>query len=77
MDIVFGIIWGIELDDPVNLRKVKATLGDIRTEENTSLSLTEFKIGRSTLLLFLLTVDVLDRDVHIVEKIGIKLNSIA
>lgn len=69
MDVVFRIIWGVKLDDPVNLREVKATLSDIRTQEDTSLSLAEFEISRSTLLLFLLTVDVLDRDVHIVEKI--------
>ena len=29
MDVIIGIIWWVELNDPVNFGKVKTALGDI------------------------------------------------
>lgn len=69
MDVVFGIIGRVVLDDPVDLREVEASLGNVRAQENACLRLAELKVGRSTLLLLLLSVNVLDRDVHIVEEV--------
>lgn len=45
VDVIFWIIWGIKLNDPINLREIKATLSDICTEEYSSLSLTEFEVS--------------------------------
>jgi hypothetical protein len=66
MDVVFGIIWWIELHNPVNIGEVQTSLGNICAEKNTSFGLSEFEIGRCSLLLFLLSMDILDWNIHIV-----------
>ena len=45
MDVVFGIIWWVELDDPVNIREIETSLGNISAEKDASLSLGILKIG--------------------------------
>ena len=66
MNIVIGVIWRVILKYPVDLWEVKSSLGDICAEEDAFLRLTEFKVGRSPLLLLLLSVDVFDRDIYVV-----------
>jgi len=77
VDVVIRIIWGIVLDDPVNFRKVKTSLRNIGTKQNSALSLAELKVSTRSFLLFLLSVDVFNRDVDVVEQVGIKLDRIA
>jgi len=69
MDIVIRIIRRVELNDPVDLREIKTSLGDIRAEKNARLSLAEFEIGRCALLLLLLAMDVLHWDIDVVEQV--------
>jgi hypothetical protein len=45
MNVIFRIIRRVILNNPVNLREVQASLGNICAEQNTCLCLTEFKIG--------------------------------
>lgn len=45
MDVVFRIIWWVELNDPVNVREIETSLGNIGTEKDASLSLGILKIG--------------------------------
>lgn len=77
MDVVIGIIGRVVLDHPVHLREIKATLSNISAKQDALLSLAELKVGRCALLLLLLPVDVLHRDVHVVQQIGVELDSIA
>lgn len=69
VDVIIRVIWGVELDNPVNFGKVEAPLRDIRAQQNTSLGLAELKVGGGPFLLFLLAVDVLNRNVYIVEQV--------
>jgi len=69
MDVIIWIIWRIVLNNPVYLWEVKAALGYIGANEDALVSLGEFEVNRSALLLFLLAVDILDRDINVVEKV--------
>jgi hypothetical protein len=77
VDVVIGIIGRVKLDDPVDLREVKTSLGDIRAEEDSCLSLAELEVGGCSFLLLLLAVDVLDWDVDVVEQVGVELDGVA
>jgi hypothetical protein len=77
MNVIFRIIGRVILNDPVNLGEVEASLCDIRAEKDSCFSLAELEVGRSTLLLLLLSMNVLDWDVNVVQEVGIKLNSVA
>ena len=69
VDIIVGIIWGIILDNPVNFGEIKTSLSYICTQKNPCLSLAKLKVGRCSLLLLLLTMNVLNWYVNIVEQI--------
>ena len=69
VNVVIGIIRGIILDYPINFGEIKTTLSHICAKQYASLSLAEFEISRSTLLLLLFAVYVLDWNIDIVEKI--------
>ena len=69
MNIVIRIIGRVELNDPIDLREVKASLGNIGAQKNACFGLAELKVGRSTLLLFLLAVNVLNWHVDVIEEI--------
>lgn len=69
MDVVIGIIGRVKLHNPINLREIKTTLCNVSAEENSSLSLTELKVSRRTLLLLLLAVNVLHWHIHVVEQV--------
>lgn len=73
MDIIIWIIRGIILHNPVDVRKVKTSLGNVSADENALFSLAEFKVSSGSLLLLLLAVDVFDRDVDVVEEVAVEL----
>jgi hypothetical protein len=77
VDVIIRIIWGVVLDDPVNFREVKTSLSHIGAKQDSGLSLTELKVSARSFLLFLLSVDVFDGDVDVVQQVGVKLDSIA
>lgn len=77
VDVIIRIIWGVVLDDPVNFREVKTSLSHISAKQDSGLSLTELKVSARSFLLFLLSVDVFDGDVDVVQQVGVKLDSIA
>ena len=76
MDVVLGIIWWVELHDPVNIREIETSLGNISAKKDTRLSLSKLKISGCSLLLLLLSMDILYWDVYIVKEITIKLHSV-
>ena len=69
MNVLLGVIRGVELDDPVHGRNVQATSRNVCTQQDASLSLAELEEGGRPFLLLLLAVDVLYRDVHIVQQL--------
>ena len=77
VDIIIGIIGRVELNDPVNLGEIKASLSDICAQKDSCFSLTEFEVSGCSLLLLLLAMDVLDRDVDVVEQIRVELDRVA
>jgi hypothetical protein len=76
MDVVFGVIGGVELDDPVDHREVETSLGYICAQKGPRLCLAEFKVCRCTFLLFLFSMYVLDWYIDVVEEIRIELDSV-
>jgi len=76
MDVILRIIGWVELDNPVDVGEVESSLSNICAEEGTSLSLAELVVSGGSLLLLLLAVDVLDRDVNVVEEVGVELDLI-
>ena len=66
MDVVVRVIWRVELHDPVNLREVETSLSHVRANEDARLALIEVEVGRRTLLLLLLAMDVFHGNVHVV-----------
>ena len=77
MDVVVRVIGRVVLDDPVDFRKVQASLRDIRAEQNALISLAKLKIGARSLLLLLLSMDVLNGYVHVVEQVRVELHCVA
>ena len=77
VDIVIRIIGRVKLDDPINFREIKTTLRNISAQKYAFLSLTELEIGGCALLLLLFAVNVLDRNIDIVEQIRVELDSVA
>ena len=56
MNVGIYIFRAVVLHDPVNLRKIDTSRGNICTEEHSRFSLNEFEINSGTLRLFLSTV---------------------
>jgi len=77
MDVVLGIIRGVVLDNPVYVGEVKASLSDVGAEQDAFLGLGELKVSGGSLLLLLLSVDVFDGDVDVVEQVRVKLDGVA
>ena len=77
VDVVFRIIWRVVLNDPVNFREIQTPLCHIRAQQDPLIRLAELKISGSSLLLLLLPMDILDRHVHIVQKVGVELDGVA
>lgn len=53
MNIFFGIIRRIKLDNPIDLGNIETSRGYIGTKKNTSVCRTKLKEGRGALGLFL------------------------
>lgn len=77
MDVVIGVIRRVELNYPVDFREIKTSLCDIGAEENASLRVTELEVGGGAFLLFLLAVNVLNRNVDVVEQVRVELDRVA
>ena len=77
VNIVIWIIGRVKLDDPIDFREIKTTLRNISAQKNAFLSLTEFEIGRCTLLLFLFAVNVLHWNIDIIEQVRVELDRVA
>ena len=77
VNVFLGVIRGVILDDPVHGRNIQATSCDICAEQDARLSLAELEEGGRALLLLLLAVDVLHRDVHVVEQLRVELHAAA
>lgn len=77
MDIIIRIIRRVILDDPVDLREIKTSLGHVRAEQNTCLGLAEFEVSRRALLLLLLAMNVLHWNIDVVEQIRVELDGVA
>jgi hypothetical protein len=69
VDVLLGVIWGVVLDDPVHCRDVQATRCHVCAQQDALVRLAELKEGAGALLLLLLAVDVLHRDVDVVEQL--------
>ena len=77
MNIIIGIIWRVKLNNPINVGEVKASLSNISAKKNSSLGLAEFKVSRSSLLLFLLAMNVLYWNINVVQKVTVEFDGIA
>ena len=56
VDVFLGLIWRIELDDPIHGGDVQPSRCDVRTEEDPGLRIFELEKGRGSLLLLLFTL---------------------
>jgi hypothetical protein len=56
MNVVAGIIGGVELNDPVDLGDVETAGGDVRAEEDAGGGVAELEEGVGALLLLLLAL---------------------
>lgn len=56
MDVVPWIIWGIVLDDPIHTGYIKATSGNVRTQQSARFCVAKFEECRCPLLLLLFTL---------------------
>lgn len=74
VDVLLGVIWGIILDDPVDLRDVQAPGSHICTEQDPGVSITELEEGGGPLGLLLLPVDGHDGQVDVVEQLVVELH---
>ena len=57
VDVFFGIIWGIVLDNPIDGWDIQTSSSDVSTEHNACFSVTELEVGRSSLRLLLFSVN--------------------
>lgn len=56
MNIGLHIFWNVKLNDPINHREIQTSRSDVCTDQNTVLFLTEREVDSHTLLLFLMTL---------------------
>lgn len=76
MNVIFWIIWRVVLDNPINIWEIKTPLSNIRAQKDASSSLREFEICGSSLLLLLLSMNVFNWDVNIIEEVTVKLDRV-
>lgn len=69
MDVLLWIIWWVVLYDPVNCRNIQPTSRHVCAQQDALVRLAEFKEGAGALGLLLLAVNVLHRDVNVVEQL--------
>ena len=66
MNIIFWIIWRVELYNPVNVWEIESSLGYIGTNKNSCCRLAEFKVGSGSFLLLLFSVDIFYWNINVV-----------
>jgi hypothetical protein len=69
VNVVSGVIRGVELDNPVDGGNIETTGGHIGTDQGSSLCVAEFEESVGALLLLLLAVQVKHWEVDVVEKL--------
>ena len=72
MNIIFRIIWGIILNDPINLGDIETSGGHVCTEQDSGFGVAKLKVGRGAFRLLLLPVNGHARNVDIVEELNIR-----
>jgi len=69
VNVVSGVVRGVELDDPVDGGNIETTGGHIGADQGSSLCVAEFEESVGALLLLLLAVQVEHWEVDVVEKL--------
>ena len=69
VDVIFRIIGRVELDDPVNHREIETSLCNVCAEQDACFCLTELEVSSGSLLLLLLSMNVFNRDINVVQEI--------
>jgi hypothetical protein len=70
--VLLGIIWGIELNDPVYFRDVQTSSGDISTQQDARFGGNKLEEGSGPFGLLLLSMDTHDREVNVIEELVMK-----
>mmetsp|Transcript_86 Transcript_86/g.336 ORF Transcript_86/g.336 Transcript_86/m.336 type:complete len:256 (-) Transcript_86:293-1060(-) len=77
MDVLLGVVRGVELDDPVHRGDVKAPCRHVGAQQDALLRLAELEERGGPLGLLLVAVNVLDRNVDVVQELRVKLHRVA
>lgn len=56
MDVSVGVFWGINLKNPVDIREIKTSCGDVSAEKNSVFLFTEGEVDSHSFLLFLVAL---------------------
>mmetsp|Transcript_24334 Transcript_24334/g.55494 ORF Transcript_24334/g.55494 Transcript_24334/m.55494 type:complete len:394 (+) Transcript_24334:148-1329(+) len=77
VDVLAGIVGGVELHDPVDVGYVEPAGGDVGAAEGAGLFFAEGEEGGGAFLLFLASVYVHDGHVDVVEELGVVFDGVA
>ena len=77
VNVLFGVIWWIVLNNPVHFWNIKPSCRHIRTQQCSRFLEVEVSKRRGTLLLGLSAVDVHNWQIHIVKQFGMELDAVA
>lgn len=76
VNVVTGVIRGIELDDPVDGGDIETTSSNVGTDQSTLLGVTELEESVGALLLLLLSVQLQNGEINVVQQLGVVLNAV-
>ncbi|KAH3686753.1 hypothetical protein WICPIJ_002275 [Wickerhamomyces pijperi] len=76
VDVVSWIIRRIELDDPVNRWDIQPSGGNVGTDQDPGLGVTELEERVGTLLLLLLPVKIQHWQINVVQQLGVVLDRV-
>lgn len=76
MNVFFGIIWRVKLDDPIDVRDIQPSGGDVSAQQHPFSGIAKLIKGVQSFLLFLSSVYVQNWDVYVVQKVGVKLHGV-
>jgi hypothetical protein len=77
VNVVTGIIRRIELDDPVDGGDIQTTSSNVGTDQGTLLGIAELEESVGALLLLLLSVKLENREINVVQQLGVVLDTVA
>mmetsp|Transcript_2587 Transcript_2587/g.9978 ORF Transcript_2587/g.9978 Transcript_2587/m.9978 type:complete len:386 (-) Transcript_2587:812-1969(-) len=77
MDVLLGLVWRIELNDPIDLRDVEAARSHICAAKDALLGRAEIVVRGASGRLLLLTVNALDGHVDVIQQLVVKLDCVA